>query len=189
VETLIELLRGRVGSPISYANLAQDLKKDPKTIKSYLDLLESLYVIFPVRPWHRNVARSILKEPKYYFFDTGIVKGDEGKKLENAVACSLKKQLHFLEDTRGASTELCYLRTKSGNELDFVASRDGELTHAFEVKLSDSSRSPAFTLFSSVLSEARKIQLVMNCDREKTFPDGLEIRKAAEYLARIDLGA
>jgi len=188
VETLIELLRSRVGSPISYSNLAQDLKKDPKTIKSYLDLLESLYIIFPVRPWHRNVARSILKEPKYYFFDTAMVKGDEGKKLENAVACTFKKQLQFMEDTRGVSTELCYIRTKNGNELDFVLSQDGELTHAYEVKLSDSSRSPAFSHFETTLSNAHKIQLVMNCDREKTFPDGVEIRGAAEYLALIDVG-
>lgn len=187
IETLIELLRGRVGSPISYANLAQDLRKDPKTVKSYLDLLESLYVIFPVRPWHRNIARSILKEPKYYFYDTAIVKGDEGKRLENAVACILKKQLHFLEDTRGVSTELCYLKTKNGKELDFVLSQDGELTHAFEVKLSDSSRSSAFSSFESALAEARRIQIVMDCEREKTFPDGLEIRRAADYLARIDL--
>jgi hypothetical protein len=189
VETLIELLRGRVGSPISYTNLALDLKKDPKTVKSYLELLESLYIIFPVRPWHRNIARSILKEPKYYFFDTGMVKGDDGKKLENAVACILKKQLHFLEDTRGVSTELCYLKTKTGKELDFVLSQDGELTHAYEVKLSDSSRSPSFALFEATLAKAYMVQIVMHCEREKTFPDGLEIRKAAAYLAKIDLRA
>jgi len=188
METLIELLRGRVGSPISYANLAQDLRKDPKTVKAYMDLLESLYVVFPVRPWHRNIARSILKEPKYYFFDTAQVKGDEGKKLENAVACTLKKQLHFLEDTSGVSTELCYLKTKTGKEMDFVLSQDGELTHAYEVKLSDSSRSPAFSSFESALAGARKIQLVMRCEREKTYPDGVEIRGAADYLARIELG-
>jgi len=187
VETLIEMLRSRVGSPISYANLAQDLKKDPKTVKSYLELLESLYIIFPVRPWHRNIARSILKEPKYYFFDTAMVKGDDGKKLENAVACVLKKQLHYMEDTRGVSTELCYLKTKNGNELDFVVSQDGELTHAYEIKLSDSSRSPSFSHFEATLVKAHRIQIVMNCEREKTFPDGLEIRKAAAYLATIDV--
>ncbi len=189
VETLIELLRGRVGSPISYVNLAGDIKKDPKTVKSYLELLESLYIVFPVRPWHRNVARSILKEPKYYFFDTAMVKGDDGKKLENAVACALKKQLHFMEDTRGMSGELCYLKTKNGNELDFVLSQDGELTHAFEVKLSDSSRSKAFSDFGTALEKTRRVQIVMQCEREKTYPDGLEIRKAAEYLAAIDLSA
>ena len=133
VETLIEMLRSRVGSPISYANLAQDLKKDPKTVKSYLELLESLYIVFPVRPWHRNIARSILKEPKYYFFDTAMVKGDGGKKL------------------------------------------------------SDSARSPSFSHFEETLVKARKIQIVMNCEREKTYPDGLEIRRAAAYLATIDL--
>ena len=187
VETLIEMLRGRVGSPISYTNLAQDLKKDPKTVKSYLELLESLYIIFPVRPWHQNVARSILKEPKYYFFDTAMVRGDGGKKLENAVACILKKQLHFMEDTRGVSTDLCYLRTKNGNELDFVVSQDGVLTHAYEIKFSDSTRSLSFSHFESTLAKAHKIQIVMNCEREKTYPDGLEIRKAAAYLATIDV--
>jgi len=187
VETLIEMLRGRVGSPISYTNLAQDLKKDPKTVKSYLELLESLYIIFPVRPWHQNVARSILKEPKYYFFDTAMVRGDGGKKLENAVACILKKQLHFMEDTRGVSTDLCYLRTKNGNELDFVVSQDGGLTHAYEIKLSDSTRSLSFSHFESTLAKAHKIQIVMNCEREKTYPDGLEIRRAAAYLATIDV--
>jgi len=187
VETLIEMLRGRVGSPISYTNLAQDLKKDPKTVKSYLELLESLYIIFPVRPWHQNVARSILKEPKYYFFDTAMVRGDGGKKLENAVACILKKQLHFMEDTRGVSTDLCYLRTKNGNELDFVVSQDGVLTHAYEIKLSDSTRSLSFSQFDSTLAKVHKIQIVMNCEREKTYPDGLEIRRAAAYLATIDV--
>jgi hypothetical protein len=116
-----------------------------------------------------------------------MVKGDGGKKLENAVACIFKKQLQFMEDTRGVSTELCYLRTKTGNELDFVLSQDGELTHAYEIKLSDSSRSLSFSHFEATLAKARKIQIVMNCEREKTFPDGLEIRKAAAYLATIDL--
>lgn len=63
------------------------------------------------------------------------------------------------------------------------------MTHAFEVKLSDSSRSPAFSSFETTLSDVRKIQLVMQCDREKIYPDGLEIRDAADYLAKIDLGA
>jgi len=119
VETLIELLRNRVCSPVSYANLANDLQKDPQTIKSWLTLLENLYVIFAVRPCHRNIARSILKEPKYYFYDTGQVKGDDGQRFENSVACAFRKRLDFLEDTRGESLSLNYLRTKDGKELDF----------------------------------------------------------------------
>jgi uncharacterized protein len=189
IETLIELLRSRVGLPISYANLAADLQKDPKTIKSWLLILENMYVIFPVRPWHRNVARAIIKEPKYYFFDTGQVKAGEGARLENAVACSLRKALDLLEDTRGMEGGLHYLRNKEGKELDFALSIDSELRLCVEVKLSDSSRSPCFDSFGKAIGECKRVQLVGKLSRGKTYPDGLEIRDAARYLADLDLAA
>src|SRR5450759_3309580 len=66
METLIELMRRRVGSPVSHNSLAGDLQRDPKTIKRWLELLENMYVLFRVTPYHKNIARSLLKEPKYY---------------------------------------------------------------------------------------------------------------------------
>ena len=78
IETLIELLRSRVGSPVSANSLARDLQKSPNTIQHWLKLLEDLYVIFKVAPYHKNIARALLKEPKYYFYDNGMVQGDEG---------------------------------------------------------------------------------------------------------------
>lgn len=187
IETLFELLRSRVGSPISYANLAADLQKDPKTIKSWLLILENLYVIFPVRPWHRNVARAITKAPKYYFYDTAQVKAGDGPRLENAIACSLRKALDSLEDTRGIEGALHYLRTKDGKELDFALSIDSELRICFEVKLSDDSRSQAFDAFGDAISNCSRVQLVGKLARGKTYPDGVEIRDAARYLADLDL--
>ncbi|MBW6486007.1 MAG: ATP-binding protein, partial [Syntrophobacterales bacterium] len=76
IETLIQLLRKKVGSPISYSSLAEDLQCSDKTVKRWLDILETLYVVFKVPPFHRNIARSILKSPKYYFYDTGQVPDD-----------------------------------------------------------------------------------------------------------------
>ncbi|MFZ4618343.1 MAG: ATP-binding protein [Rectinemataceae bacterium] len=187
IETLIELLRSRVGSPISYANLGADLQKDPKTIKVWLGLLENLHVIFAVRPWHRNIARAILKEPKYYFHDTGQVKTGGGARLENAVACSLRKELDFLEDTRGLECALHYLRNKEGKELDFAVVQAGRLSHCFEVKAGDSSRSPSFAAFGEAIQDAKRIQLVGSLSDGRTYPDGLEIRDAATYLADLDL--
>ncbi len=187
IELLIELLRNRVCSPVSFSNLANDLQKDPKTIKAWLALLENLYVIFPVRPWHRNIARSILKEPKYYFYDTGQVKGNDGQKLENAVACALKKRLDFLEDTRGLPGSLNYIRTKDGKELDFAVSLDDSLTHLFEVKLTDTDRSPAFGAFPELLKGTQAVQLVGAKTRRKTWPDGLSLENAAAWLAGFDL--
>ena len=71
IETLIQLLKKKVGSPISYNSLAEDLQCSDKTIKRWLTILETLYVVFRVPPFHRNISRSILKAPKYYFYDTG----------------------------------------------------------------------------------------------------------------------
>jgi len=61
IETLVFLLKERVGSTISYANLARDVERDPNTIKRWLQLLENLYVIFRVTPYHKNIARALLK--------------------------------------------------------------------------------------------------------------------------------
>src|SRR3989338_1134774 len=122
IESLVLLLKNRVGATVSYANLARDLERDPNTIKRWLQLLENLYVIFRVTPYHQNIARSLLKEPKYYFYDIAQVEGNEGARLENLVALSLLKELHFMEDTLGATTQLNYLRTKDGKEIDFIVS-------------------------------------------------------------------
>ncbi|MBU0579748.1 MAG: ATP-binding protein [Candidatus Margulisbacteria bacterium] len=186
IETLIELLRSRVGSPISYASLARDLEKNSKTIKRWLILLENLFVIFPVRPLHKNVARAILKEPKYYFYDIGQVKGEEGARLENLVACALRKELDYLEDVKGMETGLYYVKNKEGKELDFAVKINEQTTRLIEVKLTDSGLSKNFIVFQKHFKNAKTIQLVKNITREKTFPDGAEIRKISNYLAKID---
>lgn len=95
MKILIQLLRTKVGSPLSYNSIANDLQVSSNTIKKYIQILESLYIIFLVAPFHKNVARSILKEPKVYFYDTSFVEGDEGIKLENTCAVSLLKHVQF----------------------------------------------------------------------------------------------
>ena len=187
IETLIQLLRSRVGSPVSYSSLARDLEKDHKTIKSWLDLLENLYIVFPVRPWHKNIARAILKEPKYYFYDTGQVLADEGVRLENLVATALHKELHHLEDVHGMETSLHFIRTKEKKELDFAVRLNNQITHIFEVKLSDGILSRNFSLLQNNYTETHKIQLVKNLRQEKTYPGGEEVRQAANYLANLKL--
>ena len=67
IETLVLLLKERIGSSVSYANLARDLERDPNTIKRWLQLLENLYVIFRVTPYHKNIARSLLKSRNIIF--------------------------------------------------------------------------------------------------------------------------
>ena len=83
IRLLFELLRRRASAPISYQSLSEDLGISPVTVKKYVDILEALYIVFRVTPFSNNIARSILKEPKIYFFDTGLVMGDQGARLES----------------------------------------------------------------------------------------------------------
>lgn len=187
IETLIELLRTRVGSTVSYSSLARDLERDHKTVKSWLTHLENLFVIFPVRPWHKNIARAILKEPKYYFFDTGLVKSDQGAILENTIACSLQKELDFITDTEGYDTSLHFVKNKEGKEIDFAIAIDSEITRFIEVKTSDDSLCSNFSLLPDQYNTVPKTQLVKELRNEKTFPGGEEIRRASDWLAEMDL--
>jgi len=187
IETLVHLLQDRVGSPISYAQLARDLERDPKTIKRWLNMLENLYVIFKVTPYHKNIARSLLKEPKYYFYDNGRVMNETGAQLENLVACALLKQLSFITDTTGAETKLHYLRTKDGKELDFLILIDNKPMLALEIKSSDDSLSPAFKHFADYFPHCFGIQLVRKLSREKTYPNGFAVRDLVKWLSEIDI--
>jgi predicted AAA+ superfamily ATPase len=187
METLVELLRRRVGSPVSYSSLARDLERDAGTVKRWLGLLESLYVIFAVRPFHRNVARSILKEPKYYFYDTGFVEGGVGPRFENLCACALLKESNRVSDCFGRDVRLNYLRTKDGRELDFAVTENAVPIHLLEAKYSDSNPSAAFRHFAGLFPAAQMTQLVRKIDKEKTYPDGVEVRGAVEWLAALDL--
>lgn len=186
IETLVELLKRNVGSPISYASLARDLQREPKTIKRWITILENLFVVFPIYPWSRNVAKAILKMPKFYFYDTRQVIGDIEKKLENVVAGSLLKEIHRPEDESGLGADLHYIRNKEGKEIDFAVTIEGRLAHMIEVKSSDTSLSPNFKIFSPV-KDAKKIQLVKSVKRSKTFPEGEEIHNLATYLSTLNL--
>lgn len=181
----VELLRERVGSPVSLASMARDLVISPTTLKRYLDILQALYIVFTVQPWHHNVARAILQTPKVYFFDTGLVRGDDGVRLENAVAAMLLKHVHFRQDARGKSAGLHYIRTKDGAEVDFVLSEDNRLTHLIECKLSDSTIHRALASFAGKFPEAEAIQLVRDL-RQEEYRNSVRIADAASWLASLD---
>jgi len=187
IETLIQLLRKKVGSPISYTSLAEDLQCSDKTVKRWLAMLETLYVVFKIFPFHKNISRSILKSPKYYFFDNGQVIDEPGLKLENLVACSLLKEIHFREDCMGEKWDLYYLRNKDGREIDFFVTKGERPALMIEVKWSDEERSSNFSSFEKYLAGAKKVQIVKELKREKTYPDGTEIRSAQNWLSYVNL--
>lgn len=185
MQMAFELLRRRVGSPISYTSIAGDVNASPTTIIKYVQILEALYIIFRVAPFSRNIARSILKEPRIYFFDNGLIIGDDGAKFENFVALSLLKHVFGKIDYEGESFELKYLRTKDGKEVDFCLIDDDQIVEVIEAKTRDSNISSNLNYFCGKY-DLKGVQVVKELKRERTLGE-IDIVKASSYLRELFL--
>jgi predicted AAA+ superfamily ATPase len=133
IEHLVDLLPARVGSPLSVANLREDLQVDHKTVERWLQILENLYVCFRISPFGVPRIRAVKKERKLYLWDWSSV-DDPGARFENLVAGQLLKYCHYIEDTQGHLMELRFLRDTDKREVDFVVLRDRRPLFAVECK-------------------------------------------------------
>ena len=186
IELLIELLKESVGNPVSCAHLAKRLEGcSPKTVQTWLEWLERLYIVFKVTPYSKNISRSLKKMPKYYFYNWALVKKNKGLRFENFIACSLLKENQLREDTKGEKRGLYYLRNKDKQEIDFLLTKDKKPVVLIEAKWSSDNLYPYFKVFSPYFYNIPKIQLVKDLKREKTFRNGCEIRRASDWLSKM----
>jgi predicted AAA+ superfamily ATPase len=160
ISLFLDLLRTRVCGMVVLSNLAQDLQVAPQTTKSWLEVLERMYLIFKVLPYTRSISRAILKPPKVYFFDNADTIDEQGARFENLIATTLLKRLHYLEDYEGYRCELRYIRDKEGREVDFVIIKEGILEELIEVKYNDESLSKSLIYYSNKLKPKKSTQIV-----------------------------
>lgn len=180
---LVELLRSRVASPLSYQSLSEDIGAAPNTVKRYIEILEALYIVFRIYPNSRSVARALTQQPKLYFYDTALV-DDSGARLENHVALGLLKELYRREDADGIRRQLGYLRTKEGRETDFLIAVGNTPRLAVEVKTSDRDISPDLAYFCAKYG-MKGLQLVGDLRLEYD-QDNVEVREAQSWLEKVE---
>ncbi|MFI4956058.1 MAG: ATP-binding protein [Gammaproteobacteria bacterium] len=183
LESVLEILRHRVGSPVSYQSIAEDVGISPTTVKKYIQLLEALFIIFRVTPFSKNIARSLLKEPKIYFFDTGMIEATDGARLENFAAISLLKWIYHQNDCLGSEYKLHYLRTKDGREVDFAVANKKIIEHIIEVKQSDLHVHSALAYFHEK-NALKAIQVVQHC-RTAHLSGDIEIVPFIDYFREL----
>lgn len=188
---LLEMLRTRTGSPLSFDALGREIGVSSNTIRSYIEILESLHIVFLVRPYHRNVSRALSKAPKLYFCDWAYVNDakdnspDSGARFENLVACHLLKHVQFLADSEGSSLQLHYVRTTSDHEIDFVlADENGEAQQFIEAKVGDTKPSSFLVKTAADHPNANSIQLVLRTPHGFD-ANGVGVRPAAQWLAAL----
>lgn len=166
METLMQLLAERSAQQLVYSNLAQEIQMAVDTAKRWIDLLGRMHYGFIVRPWFKNVAKALRKEPKWFLRDwSGL--SDDGARAETFVACHLLKAVEGWTDLGFGDFELRYLRDKQKREVDFLVVRDGKPWFLVEVKLADTSLSPSLACFQAQTKAPHAFQVVMNLPYEQ----------------------
>lgn len=146
-QRFLQLVAGRVGQIVNLSSLASDTGVSHRTIESWLSVLEASYIIFRLQPYFRNFGKRVIKSPKLYFYDTGLLcyllginSPDElnihfatGHIFENmAIADYLKKIFNSRSSER-----LYFFRDNNGLELDLVID-NGKTQIGIEIKSSKS---------------------------------------------------
>ena len=166
LETLMQILAEHSAQQLIYSNLAREIQVSVDTIKRWVDLLARLHYGFRVRPWFRNVAKSLRKEPKWFLRDwSGVL--DDGARAETLVACHLLKAVEGWTDLGFGDFELRYLRDKQKREVDFLVVKDRKPWFLVEVKMSDKTLSPWLGYFQTQTNAQHSFQVVMNFPYEQ----------------------
>jgi len=170
METLYYLLPSRIGSPISAASLARDLKVSYNSIQSWLSAFERFFLCFSIGPWTQKIARAIQKERKVYLWDTPRIK-EPAARFENMVALGLYRAVTAWNDMGYGRFSLHFIKNKEQQEVDFLIANDGEPIVLVEAKLSDTEPSQALRKFQGVLKKPA-IQLVEKSESYRMIPNG-----------------
>lgn len=177
----VDALRKRTGSLITLSNLASDLQISPNTAKSWIQIIERLYIGFALYPLQKNVVRAIHKPLKFYFYDNIDTLDDPGARFENLIATTLLKRLHFIEDFEGRDATLYYLRDKDGREVDFVTVIDGSVDALIEVKLSETAPTTSLKYYAARLNPRQTVQIVYDLRRPFDKED-VRVTSVGEYF-------
>lgn len=141
----ITSVAARCGQMLNIADIAQDADVNQKLVKDWLGILETLGIIFYLHPYSNNLLKRLVKTPKLYFYDTGLVcyltkwssaetlesGAMNGAALENYVVSEIMKT--YLNS--GMEPFIYYYRDKDSREIDIVLEHDGVL-NPLEIKKS-----------------------------------------------------
>ena len=163
MEVLVRQLSRGSGRQLVYGTLARETRVSIDTVRRWIAALCDFHLGFLVRPWFRNVSRSLRKEPKWYLRDWADIEED-GPRSETFVACHLLKAVEGWNDMGLGRFDLGYLRDKEKREVDFLVARDGEPWFLVEAKHRETSLSPSLLHYQRQVGAPFAFQVVMDAD-------------------------
>lgn len=149
-KNFIRLCAARAGQLINYNDLARDAGVSHTTASNWLSILETSYIIYMLEPNHKNYSKRVIKSPKLYFYDTGLLchllnirKGKLtpenplwGHLFENMIVSELVKQNYHFNKLR----DYKFWRDTNGNEVDLLYQQN-ESQVVYEIKSSQTIQS------------------------------------------------
>ncbi|MCY4166505.1 MAG: ATP-binding protein [Gammaproteobacteria bacterium] len=181
---LLRVLAEHAGQLVNYSGFGGQLGMNHVTTQKYISVLENLYLLRVVQPWHSNRLKRLIKSPKLQFLDSGLLAALRGLTPETArrnraplgaiVETFVLSELLKIASWAEERYRFSYFRDKDGNEVDIVIEDEQGRVIGIEAKLSATvSRSD----FSGLrrLAAASGDQFVMGlilCDHEQTIPFG-----------------
>lgn len=187
METLYAMLSRCVGSPFSASSLARTLGVSHKTVSSWIDLFERFFLVFKIRPFSRRLARSLVKEPKIYFYDYCRTQ-DEGLRFENMVAVELHRATTLWKDFGLGDYDLWHIRNKEKQEVDFLVTENKEPRFMVETKLTETRTNPNLIKFQNILN-VPAVQLVNRKNTARKIKNGsnsILVAGAANWLSALN---
>lgn len=187
---LIQLLAANVSQTLDMSFYAREIGVSIPTIKRWISVLEASYIIFLLPPYFNNYGKRIVKSPKIYFYDTGLIsyltgitqfelydKGPlAGPLFENYVVSEVQKKIkHTASDN-----ELFYLRTQDRAEIDLIVDKK---THCDFIEIK---KSKTYTIkMSSALKNFsnKKDRMIVLYQGETLQQGEVHVMHYAEYLA------
>jgi predicted AAA+ superfamily ATPase len=129
------------GEPVNYSKLGANLEIDGKTVSNYIDMLSDLLLVRRLEPWHANVKKRLVKSPRYYIRDSGIVHRLLGIESYDALLSNpvlgkswegfVVENIHSVLPRRA---ETYFYRTAAGAEIDLVIRMPSSEIWAVEIK-------------------------------------------------------
>ena len=142
-QRFIRLCAGRTGQLLNYSSLATECGITHNTAKAWISVLEASYIIFLLRPHHANFKKRLVKMPKLYFYDVGLVSWLLGiRTAEQIMTHPLRgaifetfiiSELMKSRFNQGERPDLFFWRDSNGNEVD-VISEQGDKLMPLEIK-------------------------------------------------------
>jgi hypothetical protein len=185
-ERFLRLCAGRVGQELNMSAMANETGIDMKTIQSWIGVLENSFVIYLLRPYYQNFNKTIVKRPKFYFYDTGLVCSllgiaSQDQLLQHYVRGSLFENMIIAEMIKnrshlGENINLYYWRDKTGHEIDIVIDDAGKLL-PIEIKSGKTINSDYFKnlIYWNRLSKAEKGIVIYGGDQHQKRSNGMEV--------------